>query len=219
MMKARGVVAGLVLMLALAVSAGTANAQAGGQPGQFDYYVLSLSWSPAYCATRLPGKAPAEQCTASPPFGFVVHGLWPQYERGGWPATCSTSRTVPQPIVNRMLPLMPSRGLINHQWSKHGTCSGLPVAGYFDAVAAARAGVTIPPALAHPAPGLSIPVAQVKAQLLESNPGLPPDGVAMVCDKARLSDVRVCLDSALAFRACGPDVRDACPGKGVLAVP
>ena len=54
------------------------------EPGKFDYYVLALSWSPSYCQAaqeRAPNRAPDQQCSGRP-FSFVVHGLWPQYERG-----------------------------------------------------------------------------------------------------------------------------------------
>src|SRR5262249_40589503 len=54
-------------------------------PGQFDYYVLSLSWSPSFCETAT-GNARRQQC-GTRPFSFVVHGLWPQYERG-FPESC-----------------------------------------------------------------------------------------------------------------------------------
>ncbi|MCC2111314.1 MAG: hypothetical protein KDJ16_04705, partial [Hyphomicrobiales bacterium] len=54
-----------------------------GAPGDFDYYVLSLSWSPSYCEAEGDPREP--QCRKERPsrrYAFVVHGLWPQYERG-----------------------------------------------------------------------------------------------------------------------------------------
>ena len=51
------------------------------QPGQFDFYVLALSWSPSFCeAAGERGTPPQQQCAARP-YSFVVHGLWPQYEK------------------------------------------------------------------------------------------------------------------------------------------
>src|SRR5580692_7150493 len=50
---------------------------ATGQPGAFDYYVLALSWSPEFCHSH-PTKP---ECVWGK-FGFVVHGLWPQYANG-----------------------------------------------------------------------------------------------------------------------------------------
>jgi ribonuclease T2 len=51
--------------------------------GKFDYYVLALSWSPTYCASRA-GRRDRQQCGTGRGYAFVVHGLWPQYEKG-WP--------------------------------------------------------------------------------------------------------------------------------------
>ena len=77
----------------LAVMLGLAGAQDRWQnaPGQFDYYVLSLSWSPSFCETAT-GNARRQQCGARP-FSFVVHGLWPQYERG-FPESCLLPPTI-----------------------------------------------------------------------------------------------------------------------------
>ena len=118
-----------------------------GEPGQFDYYILALSWSPSYCEARqdrTPDRARERQCDGRP-FSFVVHGLWPQYERG-FPSYCQ----VPAPrldrnIVGSMLDLMPSPRLIFHEWDQHGTCSGLSPHAYFESVRNARAAVKIPP--------------------------------------------------------------------------
>jgi len=70
-----------------------ATAYAGDQAGKFDYYVLSLSWSPTWCA--LEGDASgAEQCDPAKDRGWVLHGLWPQYDRG-WPEFCQTAERPP----------------------------------------------------------------------------------------------------------------------------
>ena len=118
-----------------------------GEPGQFDYYVLALSWSPSYCEARQDrarSRSAERQCDGRP-FSFVVHGLWPQYDRG-FPSYCQ----VPPPrldrnIVGSMLDLMPSPRLIFHEWDQHGTCSGLSPRAYFESVRSARAAVKIPP--------------------------------------------------------------------------
>src|SRR5215472_6619944 len=106
-----------------------------GKPGQFDYYVLVLSWSPSFSADsseRNPAGAARDPQCGRRPFSFVVHGLWPQYERG-FPQYCQ----VPAPrlsrnIVSAMLDLMPAPALIFHEWDRHGVCSGLPAGAYFE---------------------------------------------------------------------------------------
>jgi ribonuclease T2 len=84
----------------------------------FDHYVLALSWSPTYCASERSGNAPL-QCGSGRRYDFVVHGLWPQY-RAGWPQNCDTKARLPEPLIDGMLDIMPSRQLVRHQWTKHG---------------------------------------------------------------------------------------------------
>src|SRR5438105_8337788 len=125
-----------VAVVSLAISIGGAAAQdrRQNQPGKFDFYVLSLSWSPSFCeASGERGPAPNEQCGARP-YAFVVHGLWPQYETG-FPEYCQ----VPAPrldrnIVSSMLDVMPAPRLIFHEWDRNGTCSGLTPRSYFDTI-------------------------------------------------------------------------------------
>ena len=69
----------------LAILAPTAGAQDARQNavGEFDFYVLALSWSPSFCeANAERGGGTADQQCGERPFSFVVHGLWPQYEKG-----------------------------------------------------------------------------------------------------------------------------------------
>src|ERR1700749_323724 len=117
--------------------AATASAQDRRQntPGEFDYYVLSLSWSPSFCeeaAERGNSGRSQAQCGGRP-FSFVVHGLWPQYENG-FPEYCDRSAEwLERSIMTSMLDVMPAPGLIFSEWKKHGTCSGLSARGYFEA--------------------------------------------------------------------------------------
>src|SRR4051812_21603026 len=104
-------------------------------PGQFDFYVLALSWSPSYCAAAQErgDNRPDQQCGPRP-YSFVVHGLWPQYEHG-FPEFCQQpSPRLDRGAVGAMLDLMPSPRLIFREWDRHGTCSGLSTHAYFDTV-------------------------------------------------------------------------------------
>ncbi len=119
---------------------------AGGRPGDFDFYVLSLSWSPSWCESDDDADG-SDQCAAGRKFAFVVHGLWPQYDRG-WPDFCTDARR-DRPswdAVRSMLDIMPDPGLVRHEWAKHGTCSGLSSADYLKTVRAAREAIAIPAA-------------------------------------------------------------------------
>ena len=188
-----------------------------GEPGKFDFYVLALSWSPSYCAAaqeRAPNRAPDQQCSGRP-FSFVVHGLWPQYEQG-FPSYCR----VPAPrldgkIVGANLDMMPSPRLIFHEWDRHGTCSGLSAGAYFETVRKARAKVKVPEDyfdLAKPAMVTPDDVADAFAKV---NPGLTRANFAVVCDKTRLTEVRVCLGKDFAFRDCGEVTKRACRAEKI----
>jgi ribonuclease T2 len=214
----RAVWAALFLTLA-----GAAPAQDGRQnaPGQFDFYVLSLSWSPSFCAAaaeRPGGRVPTMQCGARP-YTFVVHGLWPQYEKG-FPEYCQTPPPrLDRAIVSAMLDIMPAPGLVYNEWDKHGTCSGLEPRSYFELVRKARAAVKIPAdygALQEPR---EVTPEAITDAFIKANPGLPADGVAVECDRKRLTEVRLCLSKDLAFRPCPDVARRACRRDHVLMPP
>lgn len=183
-----------------------------GEPGRFDFYVLALSWSPSYCEAardRRPNRAPDRQC-AGRPFAFVVHGLWPQYERG-FPSYCQ----VPAPrldrsIVGRMLDVMPSPGLIFHEWDQHGTCSGLSAHVYFETVRKAQAAVKIPSDYLDLSRPIAVAPGEVADAFVKANPGLSRRAMAVSCDGKRLTEVRVCFAKDLSFRDCPEISRRAC---------
>ena len=181
------------------------------QPGKFDFYVLALSWSPSFCQdTEERGRSGGEQCATARPYSFVVHGLWPQYERG-FPKDCE----VPSPRLNRnimtsMLDLMPAQRLVFHEWDTHGTCSGLGQQGYFDLVRKAREAVKIPAAYTAPKATMTVTPDEVEEAFVKTNPGLTRASIAVTCGSPRLGEVRICMSKDLKFRDC-PDVdRRAC---------
>ena len=189
--------------------------------GQFDYYVLSLSWSPSYCAAaaeRQGAGRDSMQCGARP-FSFVVHGLWPQYERG-FPEYCQ----VPAPrldraIVSSMLDLMPAPHLIFNEWDKHGTCSGLTPRAYFETVRMARAVVKIPAPYLDLQEPLTVTPAAVEDAFIKANADLTADAMAVVCNKTRLSEVRICLSKDLKFHQCPGVAQRGCRRDQLLMPP
>lgn len=194
-----------------------ANASAD-KPGQFDYYLLSLSWSPEYCAGPNGGRD-RQQCGEQRRFGFVVHGLWPQYERG-YPDACGSPSQVPQSIVSAMLPLMPSPRLIQHEWEKHGTCSGLDVNGYFKLIQTAFANVQVPADFKSPIKQVEVAPAAIRDKFAKANAGIPAPGIKVLCGGGRyLSEVRICLTKDLKGRACSSEVRDTCRADTVIMRP
>jgi ribonuclease T2 len=190
------------------------------EPGNFDFYVLALSWSPSYCEAaqnRGPRRAADRQCGGRP-FAFVVHGLWPQYERG-FPSYCQ----VPAPrldrnIVGGMLDLMPSPRLIFNEWDRHGTCSGLSPRAYFETVRKVWAVVKIPSEYRELEKPVTVTPGEVMEAFIKTNPGLSRAAMAVSCDGKRLTEVRVCLAKDFSFHDCTEISRRTCRA-GRIAMP
>lgn len=203
---------GLLLAVWLAL-AGAAAAQQPGRPGTFDYWLLALTWSPTWCLDN--GGA---QCRTGNRLGLVVHGLWPQYE-SGWPEYCAAPGKLPAGVVDAMLPLMPSRALVEHEWTRHGTCSGLDAPRYFEATRAAHARIAVPEPLRRPDGTRTFTLPELERLFAEANPGLDGTMVAVLCRGRFLSEIRVCLDKEMNYRPCARDVRDRCRANIEVPVP
>ncbi len=191
------------------------SARADGLAGDFDYYVLALSWSPSYCA--LEGDArDDDQCHARHNFAFTLHGLWPQYEEG-WPSDCYTSQRDPSRTETAaMADIMGSGGLAWYEWKKHGRCSGLSADAYFDAARRAFGTFQIPAGLLHLNRDILIPPKILEQAFVQSNPGLTPDMVTLTCKGERVQEVRICLTRDLEPRVCAADVVADCGLRTML---
>jgi ribonuclease T2 len=200
----------------LCASAVAAPAQSPGRPGEFDHYVLALSWSPTYCLTDGARRDDQRQCAAQRPHAFVLHGLWPQYERG-WPEFCLGERPprVPDGTISRMLDVMPSPGLVIHQWRKHGACSGLVAQAYFDVARRAFERVVVPERY-RTATGLGrVDVDEVERDFVAANPGLTREMMAVTCRAGMLEEVRICLSRTLTPRRCPAIDQRGCRARSV----
>jgi ribonuclease T2 len=188
------------------------------EPGVFDYYLLSLSWSPAFCLSD-PGAA---ECNGPRRFGFIVHGLWPQNEKG-WPEKCDVHLPVPDSVVEGIADLMPARGLVYHEWSTHGTCSGLRPVDFFALVRRAYSSIAIPAALSGTNQSIEQSPSAITAAFLRANPKLSSQAIVVTCsgqETARLREVHICLDRSLNPRACSADVAGrSCRASSVLVTP
>jgi ribonuclease T2 len=194
----------MAVWLVLATSA-MAAPRSQGTPGEFDFYVLSLSWSPTFCLTH-PDN---EQCSGKG-YGFVLHGLWPQYARGGWPASCAPQSPLSREEIEKGAALFPTRSLLKHEWSKHGTCSGLEPLAYLEKTDQALGVVTIPQPLQPFNTPPSLQASEIEALFRESNPRMGNHGLAVICKGKVLSEVRVCLTKDLAFAGCPRSVKSQC---------
>ena len=210
------------LCLALLQPASAQQDRRQSAPGEFDFYVLALSWSPSFCEAASErgnsGRSQQAQCGGRP-FSFVVHGLWPQYERG-FPDYCQRpSPRLDRRIMNSMLDLMPAPGLIFNEWDKHGTCSGLGAKAYFEAIRKARASVKIPDEYLQLSEARTIAPDAIEDAFIKVNPGLSNAAIATICDRNRLTEVRICMSKDLQFRACDEIDRRACRRDKVTMPP
>lgn len=184
----------------------------------FDYYVLVLSWSPTHCSSDAGrGRDDELQCRAGRPYGFVMHGLWPQNERG-YPQSCASDqpRVVSSMVMRDALKLSPSEQLIQHEWEKHGTCSGLSQEDYFATAALAAEAIKVPQVYRAPQRPIVTTPNNVRRAFLDANRAIPQDGLSATCSRNELAEVWVCLDKGLHPRACSNDVRKRhCGGREV----
>jgi ribonuclease T2 len=206
-----------IAFLAISLLTGFAIARqrhhAESTPGAFDYYLLNLSWAPAYCANNS-GNAASSECDPAHHLGFVVHGLWPENNDGSYPQNCGASSPVSQSIVQHMLTIMPSRTLIQHEWAKHGTCTGLAAQDYFKQIETAFHKVQVPPDYRHPTSPVSASPSEIEQKFAAANHA-PAGAFRVVCSKTDL-DVEACMTKDLQYRQCGSSLRDCSAGHVTL---
>ena len=197
----------LALCIAALVAWAAPARSEGERAGDFDYHVLALSWSPTWCA--LEGRAEGSpQCDR--PLGWVLHGLWPQYE-DGWPSWCRTAERDPSRAdTAAMADIMGTSGLAWYQWQKHGRCAGLSATDYFATARRAFGAVTMPEVLQQLDRTVRVPASVIEEAFLEVNPGWTADMLTITCRDGRIQEARLCLTRDLEPRRCGADVNRDC---------
>jgi len=207
----------LVLFLLLVVCCGSsvvAVAKHKKQPpttsdasaGDFDYFLLTLSWAPEFCATNPNGRKSIE-CAPSQHRGLVVHGLWPQYDSGKWPQDCASTPPVSSSTANHMMPIMPGKQLIQHEWEKHGTCSGMSVEDYFGAIEKLYNGLEVPGEFKKPTDSAQTTPAAIEQKFASAN-NAPKTAFRVSCPQNEFSAVEVCLSKELQYQACPSTLKE-----------
>lgn len=193
------------MILALGLATGATASWAD----DFDYYVLSLSWSPSWCAYEGDAKN-SEQCDEDNDFGWSLHGLWPQYHRG-YPSFCQTAKRPPsRQETNAMTDIMGSSGLAWHQWKKHGSCTDLDGQSYLELSRMAYERVTRPAVFRQLDKTVRLPASIIEEAFIKANPQLEPDMITVTCRAEWIQEVRVCLSKTLDPVPCGRDVVKDC---------
>ena len=211
---AAAVAAIAMLTLAAPAQARKQKTSCPNEPGTFDYYVLSLSWSPQHCATH----SDHDQCETFKRFGFVLHGLWPQC-KNGYPSHCAAPGKLEPYQVSSMLDIMPSADLVTHEWETHGTCSGLNPSEYFEAARLAFNSIKIPDQLRRPDNQVEQTPQAIALALVNANQRLDRRAIVVDCDHRYLQEVRICLDRDLAPQPCSGSVGSSCPAGTIIVRP
>jgi ribonuclease T2 len=164
-------------------------------------YTLAVSWTPEYCVDRRSSPQDRIRCGAEKPFGFTLHGLWPDGEGALWPQYCTPTRLVPEPVIRQHLCSTPSPQLIQHEWEKHGTCMAKTPADYFAKSGELFDALRFPDMANHS--GRTMRAADFQKAFADANPGMAPDQMRLNIDKSGwLEEVWICLDKSFRHRAC-----------------
>lgn len=173
-------------------------------PGQYDYYLLNLSWAPEFCSTlhTLTAEEQAArgstECTT--PHGFVLHGLWPQNFDGSYPASCGSRPGPAQP--EQYLDMTPDISLLKHEWAKHGTCTTLTPDAFFAAARRAYSSIAIPQAFKNATSPDMLPPETILGMFYAANPSFPRGSFALSCGHNYLTAIEACFSRDLQPIAC-----------------
>lgn len=182
------------LALAVITFAPAASAQHKGEPGRFDFYLMNLSWSPEFCSIQ--GTSP--ECAAHP--GFILHGLWTQNNDGTYPVFCSEER--PPANLAQNLDITPDLALLQHEWAKHGTCSGVGASRFFAMEHEAFHSLKIPAPLEHIDHEISLTPEAILDLFAQANPTFPQGSILLSCGRNHLTAIEACFDKGLHPIAC-----------------
>ena len=194
------------------------SSSSSNSAANFDYYLLTLSWAPEFCATNSNGRTSAE-CDSNKHMGLVVHGLWPQDNDGKWPESCSITPPVASATVDHMMPIMPGQSLIQHEWAKHGTCSGLSTQDYFSAIEKLYTGLKVPEDFKRPVGSAQTNASKIEQAFAGANRA-PAEAFRVSCPQNEFSAVEICLSKGLQYQACPSALRECkAPRIAVRPVP
>ncbi|MEP5728966.1 MAG: ribonuclease T2 [Sulfitobacter sp.] len=205
-------------LTAALIALASALAAEGETAGEFDYYVVSLSWSPNWCLQEGDARN-SPQCDLGTGHGWILHGLWPQFHRG-YPSYCKTIERAPsRRMTAEMADIMGTGGLAWHQWKKHGTCTGLSAPDYFELSRSVYSQINRPEIFRKLPRQVKLPASVVEEAFIKSNPTLEPDGVTITCRANHIQEARICLSKTLTPVPCGQDVVRDCKMQDAVFAP
>ncbi|KAL9246384.1 hypothetical protein vseg_019925 [Gypsophila vaccaria] len=99
----------------------------------FDFFYFVQQWPGGYCDTK--GHKCCYPNTGKPTSDFHIHGLWPNYNDGGYPSSCDPTNSfdssqLDDDFLSKLTAEWPSFTCPSigtkfwaHEWNKHGTCA------------------------------------------------------------------------------------------------
>jgi ribonuclease T2 len=206
----RSLLSALLFLAALPMASGQPQS---GRPGNFDYYLFTLSWSPEYCHSH----REAVECAGGNHYGFIVHGLWPQFFNGRYPERCSTDNVPDNP--SSVSGIMPDPSLIRHEWQTHGTCSGLSPNQYFGLIRQTFDSIRIPTAFVNPTRSFTMRPSDVKQAFRQANPKIGDSSIAVSCPQNYLTGVQICVAKNGTPISCPPNAARDCRAGSIRIPP
>lgn len=182
---------------------------------KFDFYLLSTQWIPGWCEVGT-GQSGADldqikscQQQASAPLMF--HGLWPEYKDGSYPSNCSDVPTLKTDNLDFENPyrnyLTNANRFIDHEWSKHGTCSNYYKAGlesrnsvlyYQNINRYFHAGLLQYQRIKYSTLKMTTTAAEIRSMLHAQNSQMPESSILVICDSSDgekyLTGLWFCMD-------------------------
>jgi ribonuclease T2 len=186
-----------------------ANIVSESEEGTTDrYYLFNNFWQPTTCSNS--GDTTYQQCSINAKEYWknnsTIHGLWPEYSDGSYPSYCTNEpfdpliiKDVFQEKLNTLWPNIISTGkgdesyLWQHEWDKHGTCSGLSQRDYFSQILKAQVEYVTPEFVKN-----NIGKETDSPKLFESYEGNKK--VLLLCENVNmLNEIRICLSQKDGF--------------------
>ena len=231
-------VALLAVCLARTAAAQPAEARDGDPPGAFDYYLMSFTIAPSFCALSA-RNAEKQECRDATDAAYretplTVHGLWPNRERmsvNRQPQYCAGPQfgRLPPGLREPLARYMPGSadGLDRYEWRRHGACSGMAPDAYFGEIVqlAERANQTIGAALRDGGMlGREVRLDDLLTAVKAKDPSLAP-AIVMNCrfsrrqdgneSRAYIAEIRIVLSKDFApepAERVGFGQNSGCPG-------
>jgi len=164
-------------------------------------YILAASWSPDYC--KMSGETGSMQCSGrNGRFGFVLHGLWPQARSGPPPQWCAIGPNPSPQLLRRHLCMTPSARLLEHEWTKHGSCMTKRPETYFKVSAILWRSIRWPDA-DHLSRKRDLTAGDLREAFVRLNPDWKPGQVGIETSRTGwLKGVRLCYGLDFMPRNC-----------------